>query len=135
MKLGRPQGGRPPYALEDADIKLAYKLAKNGLTLENISNALGVCRETLYNLMERDRDFFNAIKRGRAEEYLECNELVKEGELSPTAFIFFCKTKYKNFYEKEDKEEPKQEAADLSHLTDEELEIISKIINKPKERD
>ncbi|WP_440682120.1 hypothetical protein [Cysteiniphilum halobium] len=98
------KGGRPPYVLETDDIQLAKELAEEGLSLENIAKALGISDFALRDLRRRDESFSLALKKGRALEYLSCNKSLKSGDLTPAAYIYFSKTKWKNFYPQEDKQ-------------------------------
>lgn len=105
MKLGEstPKGGRPPYILEAEDIELAEEMALTGLGATYIAKAFDVDNQTIYNLMERDSKFFEAIKKGTIKHYLMCDELANNGDMSPTQYIYYSRTKWKNFYPQEDK--------------------------------
>lgn len=134
MKLGESTGGRPPYVMEDSDIKRVLKLASFGYSKKAISQALNIDETTFYDIEKRDSNFSQSIKNGIVDHCLRIEELYEAGDISPTQYIYWSKTKWRSFYPQEIKEEPKQEALDFSHLTDDELATLSKIINKPKER-
>lgn len=97
------KGGRPKYLLEDEDIKLARDLAEEGITLKQIALALGVADSTMKELRKRDERFSAAIKRGRVAEYIKANRQLKnsEGGIPPAIYIYWSKTKWKNFYPQE----------------------------------
>ena len=116
MKLGQstPLGGRKPYVLELEDIELAKKMAESGLCAPTIAKAFGVDTETVYNLMDRDAAFFGAIKKGHIKHYLKCDALLNDGELTPTACIYFSRTKWRGFYPQEVKGE---EVAKMPKIT------------------
>lgn len=55
-------GGRPKKKL---DIEQVEKLAGIGCTDEEIAVVMGVCRATISNKKKQDKEFLDAIKKGR----------------------------------------------------------------------
>ena len=125
MNKGKSTGGRPPYEPDERDFLLAQKLAEKGCSHEVIANALDISKRTLYALMERDKDFLHRIKKGVVEHFLDCEEKVTNNQMSPTAFIYFSKTKWKHFYPQEDREVQPQKVE--VNLTDEQSMKILEI--------
>ena len=111
-----PQGGRPPYVLEDEDIQLAKRLAKHGYTKKAIASALGFHETTFYEIMSRDEEFSKSIKRGIAEHCADSEDRVLAGNLTPTQYIYWSKTKWKNFYPQETREveQPKTNTVEMT---------------------
>ena len=105
MHLGESTGGRPPYVLDNEDIQLAKSLAERGLGVTYIAKAFNVENHTIYNLMDRDNNFLQAIKKGTIKHYLACDELAMTGDISPTQYVYWSKTKWKQFYAQEDKQD------------------------------
>ena len=120
-----PKGGRPRYEPDKDDLALVKKLVSSGLTVESITQVLDISRTTYYELIARDKNFSDTIKKGRAYDYLACDEAVKQNNLSPTTYIYFSKTKWKDFYPQEDREVQPQKVE--VNLTDEQAMKILEI--------
>lgn len=60
-------GGRPPFEITDAVLLQAESLAAQGMTQEQIAEALGIVRSTLQEKKKEYSDFSDAIKRGQAK--------------------------------------------------------------------
>ncbi len=105
MKTGESTGGRPPYAVEHTDIELARKMAAKGYSKKAIAKALEIDETPLYELAKRDEDFSKCIKRGVIEHCLDAEDKITEGKLSPTTYIYWSKTKWREFYPQEEKQE------------------------------
>ena len=84
--------------------------------MKDIASALSISERTLYNLKNQNEEFLHTIKRGRALEFIEMNQAVKRNEVSPTTYIYFSKTKWKNFYPQETKEieQPKTNTVEMT---------------------
>lgn len=76
------------------DIGQVEALAANGLTQEQIALALGISPATLYARKRENKEFVEAIKRGKAKGIaLVTNALMTEIKTGNTAaMIFFLKT-------------------------------------------
>lgn len=105
MRLGEstPKGGRPRYIMEQEDLDKARKLAKFGYSKKAIAQALGIDEPTLYAVEERDPAFLKSIKSGMVDHCLRIEELYEDGEISPTQYIYWSKTKWRSFYPQEQK--------------------------------
>lgn len=79
----------------ELDLAKVESLAAQGLTEEQIADALGVSRTTLNNRRRESEQFEQAIKRGKAKGVAivtsKLMEQVKGGNV--TAMIFFLKTR------------------------------------------
>jgi len=79
----------------ELDLSKVESLAAQGLTEEQIADALGVSRTTLNNRRRESEQFDQAIKRGKAKGVAivtsKLMEQVKGGNV--TAMIFFLKTR------------------------------------------
>ena len=77
------------------DLKQVESLAAQGLTNQQIADALGICRTTLQYRKRDDEQFEQAIKRGQAKGIATVTnklfEAVKRGNI--TAMIFYLKTR------------------------------------------
>lgn len=56
--------GAPPK-LVDLDLDFVERLSSSGMTMPQIAAALGVSTATVYNKTAKDKDFLDAIKRGK----------------------------------------------------------------------
>ena len=131
MVKGESTGGRPPYVLEQEDIQLAERLAKHGYSKKSIAAALGINETTLYEILARNEEFSKCIKKGFAEHCVNAEDRVLDGNLSPTQYIYWSKTKWKNFYPQEDKQ---VESKVNIHLTDEQALKIDEIAKNASSR-
>jgi len=126
MKKGNTtaKGGRPPLEVEQGDIDLARKLAESGLPAYAICNALGIAENTLKKLRKKSVELDAAIKGGLASHYAQAEEKIWRGELPPTMYIYWSKTKWRNFYPQEKLPEPEETKI---NLTNEQALAIRKI--------
>ena len=129
MKKGSTtaKGGRPPLEAEKRDIELARKLAESGLSFSAIAVAMGIAENTLAKLRKKSVELEQALKGGIASHYAQAEDKVLNGSLPPTMYIYWSKTKWRNFYPQEklpEQEEPK------INLTDEQALEIRKIYNQ-----
>ena len=92
---------------------MARKLAASGINAEGIAKALNISRPTVDAIKNRDDEFASALKKGRAENYLECFDSLKNSDISATGFIYLTRTLFKEFYPQEDK----QDAPAPLHIT------------------
>lgn len=78
----------------EIDLKQVEALAANGLTQQQIADSLGISVDTLYSRKRENKDFQEAIKRGKAKGIaIVTNKLmgkIKNG--NTTAIIFFLKS-------------------------------------------
>lgn len=78
----------------EIDLKQVEALATNGLTLQQIADSLGISVDTLYLRKRENKDFQDAIKRGKAKGIAivtnKLMEQIKSG--NTTAMIFFLKS-------------------------------------------
>ena len=121
MKTGKstPKGGRPPYITEDEDLLLAEKLASFGYSKKAIADALEINESTLYEIQARDSKFSKCIKRGVVNHCLRIEEMYEQGEISPTQYIYWSKTKWRSFYPQENQQNASAQITGL------ELELIN----------
>lgn len=98
-------------------------------TLAGLAYHLGIDRHTLYNYKDRP-EFFHIIKK--ATDYVEYKyEERLIYDTNPTGVIFALKNMgWKDKQEIEQSSTIKDERGDLSKLTDEELELYSKLNDK-----
>ena len=61
------KGGRPLIVLTDAQREQVENLARVGMSIELISDHLGIARKTFYNLLDRDPALSKSYARGLAE--------------------------------------------------------------------
>lgn len=77
----------------EIDLSKVEALAANGLTQEQIALALGISEGTLYSRKRSNKDFEEAIKRGKAKGVAvvtnKLMESIKNGNM--TGMIFFLK--------------------------------------------
>lgn len=106
MKLGASTGGRPPYELEEEDRYLAKQLSRTGLSAKYIAKSLGIAKSTFYEIIKKDKDFSDAIKKGGVKHYIDIERKIlknpKKPPIAPALYIWWCKTKWKRFYPQED---------------------------------
>jgi len=83
--------GRPKWQPPELDV--VEKLASRGLTDKQIAEALGICHDTLIEHKRQNSEFFESIKRGRAQGlWLISNALFAEAcQGSTTAAIFYLR--------------------------------------------
>ncbi|MFC1079591.1 antitoxin Xre-like helix-turn-helix domain-containing protein [Pasteurella multocida] len=78
----------------EIDLDTVEKLSANGLTQQQIADALGISERTLRNRKSNSADFADAIKRGKAKGIAfvtnKLMEQIKSG--NTTAMIFFLKS-------------------------------------------
>ncbi len=98
-----PKGGRPPYTPELNDNILAQRMAAHGYTKKSIARALEIPEDKLYAIINRDDKFRESIKKGVINHCLNIEDKFLEGEITPAQYIYWSKTKWKNFYPQEDK--------------------------------
>ena len=84
--------GRKPIQI---DIGQVERLAAQGLTHDQIADALGIHRETLYARKRASSDFSDAIKRGQAKGIAKVtNSLFEQANIGNTAAaIFYLKNR------------------------------------------
>jgi hypothetical protein len=85
--------GRPRWA--PPNLEEVRKLAASGLTMDQIADALGTSRTTLFKKKREFADFADAIKKGAAEGIIVATsklfQMVKGGNLG--AVIFYLKSR------------------------------------------
>jgi len=84
--------GRKPI---EFDLKQVESYAARGLNQEQIADALGIHRSTLFANKAKSADFSDAIKRGLAKGLAivtnKLFELVQEGNLGAICFFLKCR--------------------------------------------
>ena len=89
-KRGRPK------KLDNIDLAEVEKLAALGLTDEEISSWLGICRKTLHSYKKQEDEFLHTIKRGKekadANVVRSLYKRATEGN-DTTAMIFWLKNR------------------------------------------
>lgn len=125
--MGRPLLFESPEELSAS--VMDYIQNEKKPTLAGLAYSLGIDRQTLYNYKERP-EFFDIIKK--ATDYVEYKyEERLIYETNPTGVIFALKNMgWKDKQEIEQSSTIKDERGDLSKLTDEELELYSKLNDK-----
>lgn len=87
--------GRPPIEITQEMLGQVEVLAGQGLTAEQIANCLGIGRTTLYDKINDNEDFSNAIKegQGKAAGFVtgKLFDHIRNGNLA--AIFFYCKTR------------------------------------------
>jgi DNA-binding CsgD family transcriptional regulator len=85
--------GRPRWQM--SDLEKVRGLASRGMTMEQIADALGISRTTLFAYKARLKDFSDAIKRGQAEGISAVANSLYESAIkgNTTAQIFYLKTR------------------------------------------
>lgn len=85
--------GRPPFEITQEVLDKAEAYASRGLTLQNISDCLGISYQTLNEKSKEYADFSDAIKRGKATGLAHvADKLLKNVDVgNVTAQIFFLK--------------------------------------------
>lgn len=121
----------------ELDLKQVETLAANGLTQQQIADALGISARTLYNQKKLNADFAEAIKKGKAKGIaIVTNKLMEQAkEGNTTAIIFFLKTQagWKERQEIDVKSNVRVEQKaelDLSGLNLEELDQLEALLGK-----
>lgn len=104
MKLGESTGGRPPYEPDSADLERVQKLAKHGYSKKAIAKAMDIEEKTLYNIEDRNDAFLQCIKNGIVDYCIKVEDMVISGDISPTQYIYWSRTKWKHFYPQEEKQ-------------------------------
>lgn len=123
-KITTGKCGRPSLEAEKRDIDLARKLAESGLPISAIAVAMGIAENTLAKLRKKSPELDAALKGGVASHYAMAEEKVINGSLSPTMYIYWSKTKWRNFYPQEKIPEPEEAKI---NLTNEQALAIRKI--------
>ena len=76
--------------LVEIDIKKVEALAANGLTMQEISDALGIHPATLYRRKAKETEIQAAIRRGRAKGLaVVTNKLMEQAKAGNIAAIIF----------------------------------------------
>lgn len=86
-------GGRPPVVLEDNQLDQVEKLA-GILTVDQLSDYLGITRATFYAIMERQPEVSKRYKKGRAQVIGGVGKNLVQKALAGdnSAMIFYLKT-------------------------------------------
>ncbi len=86
-------GGRKEIALTDEQKAQVEALAAF-LTVEQIADSFGICKQTFYNILERDKEVDRRYKKGRTKLIAKLNETAIQKALSgdTTMLIFLQKT-------------------------------------------
>lgn len=86
--------GRKLIEITDEQVKQVEALAAY-LNSEQIADYLGICKQTFYNLMDRNEELQKAFKRGHAKAIgAVAQNLVQQArDGNTTAAIFYLKTK------------------------------------------
>lgn len=95
MPAGRPTKYKPEYC----DLVIEH-MAK-GLSKESFAGVVGVDKVTVYNWIDAQEAFFNAVKRGEELSRLFWEELGRKGamgsdEFNATAWIFNIKNRFRD---------------------------------------
>jgi alpha-D-ribose 1-methylphosphonate 5-triphosphate diphosphatase PhnM len=122
----RNPGGRPPKLIVDAALLAKVEqLAASGLSQGTIAIALDVDEDTITRTKKRSAAFADAIKRGRAKG--EANLAARMYQLAMrgnvTALIWMEKSRHGR--SEKIRHENENHNADLSDLTDEQLERLA----------
>lgn len=87
--------GRPKIQITKELCKKAEQFASQGLTMEQIADALGMSKSSLFEKQKENLDLMEAIKRGKAKGIVTITnalyEKAKEGD--NTAMIFYLKNR------------------------------------------
>lgn len=92
MTKPKKKKGRVPVSIDNAQVEI---LASRGLTLEQISNSLGIATSTLCLRKSEEAELSEAIKRGRATGIKMVSNALFESAMSGNvaAQIFFLKNR------------------------------------------
>ena len=79
----------------DIDLNKVESLASRGLTQQQIADALGISRTTLYGRIKESEQFEQAIKKGQAKGVASVSNKLYESAMRGEAWAvcFFLKTK------------------------------------------
>ena len=100
--------------------------ARDGLTMEQIANNMGISKETLYQYRKKYPDFYDALKKGKEVIDYEVENALLEKALSGnvTAMIFWLKNrKPKQWRDNPQPEEGKNEG----------LKALAEALNRSRE--
>lgn len=137
-------GGRPPFKITPEILQKVEQLAAQGMTLEQISDCLGIAYCTLNEKSKEYVEFSDAIKLGKARGIaMVTNALLKNVSVGNTAAqIFFLKARAKwreqdmedlaNKNKPKTSEEIMQEFLQLK--SDEQVSVIKKILENQKSK-
>jgi DNA-binding XRE family transcriptional regulator len=80
---------------QPADLEKVKQLAAQGLTRDQIAQALGVCRDTIFERLKDNPDFADAIKEGAAVGLKNVTNALYEAATggNVTAMIFYLKSR------------------------------------------
>ena len=100
--------GRPKIM---PNLKEVEKLASRGLTMQQIADALGINKSTLYERKAEYQDFSNAIKKGQAKGIATvANALFKnatDGDTGAQCFFLKCRADWREKdTERDDRDTP-----------------------------
>ena len=87
-----------PTSYDPAYCDKAIEVMKQGFSKEAIAGHLDVSKKTLYNWMNKHKEFLHAIKRGEEHSRVFWEDLgiqmVTAGQGNPTAWIFNMKNRF-----------------------------------------
>lgn len=121
---------------DELDLKQVEKLASQGLTQQQIADALGISERSFRNYKEKFAEFADAIKKGKAKGIARVtNKLFEKIETGDTtSIIFFLKTqggwKEASKVEYSVDESNQADQLDLEKLSDEELRQLVRLSEK-----
>lgn len=83
-------GGATPYMLNDAGLALVQRLAREGLPLISIAEAVGLAKDTFIDLRRRQPEAQEAIDRGRSRVVGELTNVLLTKAHHPVSPLFFA---------------------------------------------
>jgi hypothetical protein len=98
-KVGRPTKYDPSWMLEEV-----IEIGRRGGTHTQMAVAIGVTRETFYNWLEQNNEFFDAVKIADAASQTWWEERGQKGAMglipnwNPTTYIFNMKNRFRDSY-------------------------------------
>lgn len=90
-------GGQPTLYRDEYCKQVIEHMAK-GFSFESFAGVIGVCKQTLYNWIDANKEFLDAKKRGFEQSRLFWEgmgiNIAQEGTGNSTAFIFNMKNRF-----------------------------------------